>query len=82
MNEKMAALWKCNFWGGNIFDSGFLRTGYAERMEKPAGTCPVKILAGPRSAGKSFLLRQHALRLMESGVPSRNIFITTSVVIR
>ena len=75
MNEKMAALRKCSFWGDNVLYTGFVRTGYAERMEKPAGTCPVKVLAGPRRAGKSFLLRQLARRLMESGVPSRNIFM-------
>ena len=69
MNEKMAALRKCSFWGDNVLYTGFVRTGYAERMEKPAGTCPVKVLAGPRRAGKSFLLRQLARRLMESGVP-------------
>ena len=75
MNEKMTALWKYNFWGDNAFDLGFMRTGYTERIEKLTGNPLVKVLVGQRRAGKSFVLRQLAWRLINSGVPRRNIFM-------
>ena len=74
MDEYFSALEKYNFWENNPSQLGFLRTAYTDKITGYTGNRLVKVLVGQRRAGKSYLLRQLVLKLIESGVPSRNIF--------
>lgn len=64
---------KYNLWDGNVPELGFLRTNYTDRIHAATGNNLVKVLIGQRRAGKSFVLRQLAKRLMDEGVPAQNI---------
>ena len=64
---------KYNFWDGNVIDLGFIRTNYTDKIYDAVGNKLVKVLVGQRRAGKSYVLRQLAHRLVEEGVPSNNI---------
>ena len=61
---------KYNLWDGNEPELGFLRTNYTHAA---TGNNLVKVLIGQRRAGKSYVLRQLAKRLMDEGVPAQNI---------
>ena len=65
---------KYNLWDGNVPESGFLRTSYTDRIHAATGNNLIKVLIGQRRAGKSYVLRQLAKRLMDEGVPAQNIF--------
>ncbi|MBE6342881.1 MAG: ATP-binding protein [Lentimicrobiaceae bacterium] len=64
---------KYNFWNGNIPELGFLRAEYTNKIHSSLGNNLVKVLVGQRRAGKSFVLRQLAKQLLDSGVPAQNI---------
>jgi len=64
---------KYNLWDGNVPELGFLRTNYTDQIHAATGNNLVKVLIGQRRAGKSFVLRQLAKRLMDEGVPAQNI---------
>ena len=64
---------KYNFWNGNIPELGFLRAEYTNKIHSSLGNNLVKVLVGQRRAGKSFVLRQLAKQLLDSGVPAHNI---------
>ena len=64
---------KYNLWNGNVIDGGFLRTQYTNLVYAATGNNLVKVLIGQRRAGKSYVLRQLAKRLMDEGVPPQNI---------
>ncbi|SBV98270.1 ATP-binding protein [uncultured Dysgonomonas sp.] len=74
MEDKFSALEKFNFWNGNVPELGFARKDYTDRIFDYTGNKLVKVLVGQRRAGKSYILRQIADRLIKSGVDSRNIF--------
>lgn len=73
MNEVLVRIAPYNLWNGNILPVGFHRQGYTEMLENFTGNRLVKILTGQRRAGKSYIMRQLAMRLMETGVDGRNI---------
>jgi hypothetical protein len=52
---------------------GLLRSEYIDKLFEFVGTKLVKVLIGQRRVGKSFILRQVALKLLQSGVPAQNI---------
>ena len=64
---------KYNLWDGNVLELGFLRTNYTDKIHSATGNRLVKVLIGQRRAGKSFVLRQLAKRLMDDGVTAQNI---------
>ena len=64
---------KYNFWNGNIPELGFLRAEYTNKIHSSLGNNLVKVLVGQRRAGKSFVLRQLAKQLLDSGIPAQNI---------
>ena len=64
---------KYNLWDGNLFDLGFQRTFYTDKIEEAMGNNLVKVLVGQRRAGKSFVLRQLMLKLLDKGVSPNNI---------
>lgn len=75
MNEYFQLLEKYNLWGGNTPHLGFIRREYTNRIMGYIGNRLVKVLVGQRRAGKSYLLRQVAARLIEDGVDEKNIFL-------
>lgn len=74
MEEYFAALEKYNFWNGNVPELGFIRKDYTDKIFDYTGNKLIKVLVGQRRTGKSYLLRQIANRLIESGIKPQNIF--------
>lgn len=73
MTSELEKISPYNLWNGNSLPVGFLRQEYASKLEKLTGNRLVKILTGQRRAGKSYIMRQLAMRLIEKGVDCRNI---------
>ncbi|MFI3328318.1 MAG: ATP-binding protein [Rikenellaceae bacterium] len=73
MIEILNSIRKYNYWNKNVVDSGYLRTEYTERIGQYVGNKLVKVLVGQRRAGKSYILRQIASKLIDGGVKSNNI---------
>lgn len=75
MDERFDVLRKYNFWEGNRPAVGYIRTEYTDKIYSYSGKNRlIKVLAGQRRVGKSYILRQIALKLMENGVDCKNIF--------
>ncbi len=72
MDEKLNKIAKFNFWGEKIFDLGYLRSGYTNKIADFTGNRLIKVLVGQRRTGKSYILRQVAKNLIDSGVPPEN----------
>lgn len=75
MENVFDALRQYNYWGGEPIDMGFTRRTYLERIMPFVGNRLVKVLAGQRRAGKSYLLRQIAKQLIDNGVKPENTFM-------
>lgn len=73
MIEIINSIRKYNFWDGNPIDLGYLRTFYTDKIGQYIGNKLVKVLVGQRRAGKSYILRQIASKLISQGVQSENI---------
>ncbi|MDD4800830.1 MAG: ATP-binding protein [Proteiniphilum sp.] len=73
MIEIINSIRKYNFWDGNPIDLGYLRTFYTGKIGQYVGNKLVKVLVGQRRAGKSYILRQIASKLISEGVQSENI---------
>ena len=73
MKEKIATIQKYNLWNGNTIDCGFPRTHYTQMASQYLGGRVVKVLTGQRRVGKSYILRQIAMLLVQSGVHANNI---------
>lgn len=73
MIEVINSIRKYNSWDNKSIDSGFERTGYTEKVGSYIGNKLVKVLVGQRRAGKSYILRQIASKLISKGVKSENI---------
>ncbi len=64
-----------NTWNNQLLPGGFKRTSYLDKILPYIGTRLVKVLAGQRRSGKSFLLRQIINHLIaDRGVNADNIF--------
>lgn len=74
MDEKFSALEKYSFWDDRKPELGFIREEYLRKVGKFTSQRLVKVLTGQRRAGKSYVLRQIAARLISSGVGRDNIF--------
>lgn len=75
MDERFDVLRKYNFWEGNRPAVGYIRTEYTDKIYSYSGKNRlIKVLVGQRRVGKSYILRQIALKLMENGVDCKNIF--------
>ncbi len=75
MTEYFKQLRQYNLWDKDPQSLGFLRTSYTDALYRYVGNKLVKVLVGQRRSGKSFIMRQLAARLIESGVDRRNIFM-------
>ena len=73
MIELINSIRKYNYWGGNVVDSGYERLSYTDKIGQYIGNKLVKVLVGQRRAGKSYILRQIAARLIAGGVKAENI---------
>ena len=73
MIEIFNSVRKYNFWGGNVVETGFERTAYTDKIIQYTGNKLVKVLVGQRRAGKSYILRQLAARLLQQEIPAENI---------
>jgi predicted AAA+ superfamily ATPase len=75
MNERFDILKKYNFWDENRPPAGYIRKEYADKIYSYSGKNRlIKVLVGQRRVGKSYILRQVAMKLIENGVDSKNIF--------
>lgn len=74
MKENFAALEKYNFWNGNVPELGYPRKDYTDSIFNYVGNKLVKVLVGQRRVGKSYILRQLANQLINTGVDPKNIF--------
>lgn len=82
MDEFLKLIAPYNLWNGNQLPTGFQRLSYIERLMQFTGNRLVKVLTGQRRVGKSFLMRQVAMKLVESGVePNNTIFINRELAI-
>ena len=73
MNENIESVKKYNLWFGNTIDCGFPRPLYTESVASYLGSKVVKVLTGQRRVGKSYILRQTAMHLVQQGISSNNI---------
>lgn len=73
MIEILNSIRKYNYWNNNSVDSGYERIAYTAKIGQYIGNKLVKVLVGQRRAGKSYILRQLAARLIKQGVKSENI---------
>ena len=73
MEEKIDTIQKYNLWYGNSIDCGFPRPLYTQKIIQYLGGRVVKVLTGQRRVGKSYILRQIAMQLIQSGINANNI---------
>lgn len=73
MNENVESIKRYNLWYGNTIDCGFPRPLYIASINQYLGSNVVKVLTGQRRVGKSYILRQTAMHLMQQGVSGNNI---------
>lgn len=74
MTDKFARLEKYNFWNNNFPSVGYIREGYLDKINDFSGSRLIKVLVGQRRVGKSYILRQIILRLLNQGVKPENVF--------
>ena len=74
MDERFEKLKKYNLWGDSTPLLGFIRSDYTDKIYAYKGNRLIKVLVGQRRVGKSYILRQLASKLVESGVDKKNIF--------
>lgn len=65
MHENIESVKKYNLWFGNTIDCGFPRPLYTESVASYLGSKVVKVLTGQRRVGKSYILRQTAMHLVQ-----------------
>lgn len=73
MTERFDELRKYNLWDGNVIECGFERPLYTNKIADYLGSRVIKVLTGQRRVGKSYILRQMAMRLLRQGVDGNNI---------
>jgi uncharacterized protein len=73
MDSRLLTIQKYRVEIGDLPRLGLLRSEYIDKLFEFVGTQLVKVIVGQRRVGKSFILRQVALKLLQSGVPSQNI---------
>jgi len=75
MDEKFSLLRKYNLWDSNAFDLGYIRNEYTDKIADYVGNRLIKVLVGQRRSGKSYILRQVAMQLINSGVKPQNTLL-------
>lgn len=72
MDKRIETLQKYNIWSGTPFKCGLKRREYTDKIMDYVGNRLIKVLTGQRRTGKSYLLRQILMSLVEQGVPANN----------
>lgn len=75
MEERFQDIRRYNLWDDNEPATGFMRNEYIEKITRYTGNRLVKVITGQRRSGKSYILRQIAIRLTQEGVDRRNLLI-------
>ncbi len=73
-NSLLSILNDWNLWNHDL-KTGVERRGYLEKLQAWLKTNQILVITGPRRAGKSFLMRQLAKKLIQSGVPLSEILM-------
>ncbi len=73
MVEILDSIRKYNYWNDNDVDFGYPRVAYTDKIGQYVGNKLVKVLVGQRRAGKSYILRQIAAKLIADGVKRESI---------
>jgi len=73
MEEKFNAIKKYNFWDEKNPELGYYRADYADKIFTYICNRLIKVLIGQRRTGKSYILRQLANKLIDSGINRKNI---------
>ena len=73
-NDIFRILADWNFWE-NSQDTGFLRPAPVAGLKELIKTGQIAVVTGPRRAGKSFVLKQTALALIEAGTPKKDVLL-------
>ncbi|MDE6338511.1 MAG: ATP-binding protein [Muribaculaceae bacterium] len=82
MDEFLDIITPYNLWDGNDLPIGFERTIYRNQLLAYTGNRLVKVLAGQRRVGKSYIMRQAAMALVERGVKRENtLFINRELAV-
>lgn len=75
MEKIFKSIAQHNPWSGKYDNTGFIRNLYLDRIVKYIDNKLIKVIAGQRRSGKSYILRQIANYLLsERGVNPKNIF--------
>ncbi|MDE6084652.1 MAG: ATP-binding protein [Muribaculaceae bacterium] len=72
MDEFLDIIAPYNLWDGNDLPVGFERIAYRDKLLEFTGNRLVKVLTGQRRVGKSFIMRQTAMALVQRGVNREN----------
>lgn len=72
MDEKLDLIAPYNLWNGHTLPIGFSRDTYTDRLMGYTGNRLIKVLTGQRRVGKSFIMRQIAMKLVSEGVRAEN----------
>ncbi|MDE5882613.1 MAG: ATP-binding protein [Muribaculaceae bacterium] len=82
MDEFLDMIAPYNLWHGNSLPIGFKRHSYTERLMRYTGNRLIKVLTGQRRVGKSYIMRQMAMALLNKGVKGENtLFINRELAI-
>ncbi|MDE6824858.1 MAG: ATP-binding protein [Duncaniella sp.] len=82
MDEFLDVIAPYNLWHGNTLPIGFNRHSYTERLMRYTGNRLVKVLTGQRRVGKSYIMRQIAVKLIRKGVKAENtLFINRELAV-
>lgn len=73
MKDMLNRILPYNMWNGDVLPTGYLRKDYMSKLSAYTGNRLIKILTGQRRSGKSYIMRQLAMYLTETGVDRRNI---------
>lgn len=73
-NDLFSYLSTWNFWDKDL-NTGVFRPDYVDKIIQYSAGNNVTVVTGVRRSGKSYLLRQTARKLIDSGVPKNNILI-------
>lgn len=73
MDENLKLISPYNLWDGRDLPVGYVRPEYMDRLVRYLNNRLIKVLTGQRRVGKSYIMRQLAMHLVEQGTRRENI---------